>query len=125
MANQFTEGTREGHPEEVRQKIRVGNIIARLEKIIEESDQESSIIAASKVLIDKSLPSLSSVDQTNYDGESSPETVEAKLEAIIRAKPDLLQRILGRLAQEQQHAPKALEADTNVGTQPKTGTDEA
>lgn len=105
-ANQFTTGKRTEHPEEVRQKIRVGNIIARLEKIIAESDQENNVIAASKVLIDKTLPSLSSVDQrvTDNSDSASQEELEAKLRALVsKANPALLSRILGERAKDLAH----------------------
>jgi hypothetical protein len=99
--NQFIKGTREEHPEDVRKRIKVSNILSALERIIDsEASEDSSIIAASRVMLDKALPSLSAVEQTNHDGDANnPEQVEAKLRMLIsKADPALLSRILGERA---------------------------
>ena len=100
-ANQFTKGTRLEHPEDVRAKIKTSNIIARLEKITEESDNEQAIIAASKTLLDKALPSLSSVEQTVVNDVDSmdEDTLFAMLKGIVMANPALLSRLLDDVGQ--------------------------
>jgi hypothetical protein len=94
--------TRRPHPEEVREKIRVGNIIARLEKIIEESEQEANVISASKILLDKTLSSLTAVDQTNRDATEAMDeaSLVAKLRAVAQKNPQLMSQILGDIARQ-------------------------
>lgn len=100
-ANQFTKGTRTEHAEDVRAKIKASNIVARLEKIVEESENESAVIAAGKILLDKKVSNLSSVDQTIRDEteEMDYTSLKAKVMAIITANPALLPDIQGEVAQ--------------------------
>ena len=109
--NQFIKGTREEHPEDVRRKIQVGNIIARLQSIVESTADPKDSIAAGKVLLDKSLSSLSSVDQTVRDEREldDPQAVEARLRMLIaKAEPALLSRILGERARNAGDMPAAV-----------------
>jgi hypothetical protein len=51
------------HDEDTRARIKVGNIITVLQKHIDgEHDMSSTQIAAAKILLDKALPNLTSVD---------------------------------------------------------------
>lgn len=98
---------RRSHPEEVRQAIRAAHIARYLESIVEDANQETAHrISASKILLDKTIPNLSSVEQTNIDGtaEASQEELEAKLRALVsKANPALLSRILGERAKDLAH----------------------
>lgn len=108
--------TRRPHPEDVRQAIRAAHIARYLESIVEDASQDTSHrISASKILLDKTIPNLSSVEQTNIDatGEASQEELEAKLRALVsKANPALLSRILGEKAKELAHMGLA---DAKVG----------
>lgn len=100
--NQFIKGTRTEHPEEVRARIKAGNIVARLERIVDESDNDSVVIAAGKVLLDKAISNLSSVDQTVRDetAEADPEQLKSKLKAIVLSNPALLSEVLAEMARD-------------------------
>jgi hypothetical protein len=118
-ANQFTAGTRTEHPEDVRRRISVGKIVSKLEAIIDAENADTShILAASKILLDKSLSSLSSMDTTLLDKRDTIEQdqVEAKLRMLInKAEPALLSRILGERARTLQERPEiASDEDQNV-----------
>ena len=113
--NQFTAGTRQEHPEDVRAKIQVSHIVNVLTTILDDPEtKQTDRIAASKILLDKSLSSLSSVDQTIKDGREldDPQAVEARLRMLIaKAEPALLSRILGERARESQDMPSEVVPD--------------
>ena len=115
--NQFTAGTRQEHPESVRAQIRASHIVNVLTTILDDPDtKQTDRIAASKILLDKSLSSLSSVDQTVRDEREldDPQAVEARLRMLIaKAEPALLSRILGERARQAQGMPA--EAMPEVG----------
>ena len=117
--NQFIKGTREEMPEEVRKRINVAKIVNKLQTIIDDESTESvHVLAASKILLDKSLSSLSSVDQTVRDEREldDPQAVEARLRMLIaKAEPALLSRILGERARQSQDTPvEAVPAEDNA-----------
>jgi hypothetical protein len=100
-ANQFTTGNQTEHPEQVRQRIRAGVVARFLESVVEDgAEKTSDRVAAAKILFDKTLPSLSSIDQVNHDGDmNNPEQTKAKLRMLIsKCDPALLSQILGELA---------------------------
>lgn len=121
MANQYTEAreagispgdpdwpkqaeTRREHPEEVRAKIRASVAASFLQGLIEnESADVGHRVSASKILLDKTLASLSSVDQTTRDvtDELDHESLKAKLKAIVLSNPALLSEVMAELAKDQ------------------------
>lgn len=120
MANQYTKAheagitpddpawpkqaeTRREHPEEVRQAIRASVAARFLQDLVEDKEADTSHrVSAAKILLDKTVASLSSVDQTVRDETAdTPEALEAKLKHFIsKADPALLSKILGERARE-------------------------
>jgi hypothetical protein len=99
--NQFTSGGQTEHPEQVRAKIRAGVVAQFLESVVQDKDEKTADrVAAAKILFDKTLPSLSSIDQVNHDGDmNNPEQTKAKLRMLIsKCDPALLSQILGECA---------------------------
>jgi hypothetical protein len=99
--------TRREHPEEVRAAIRASVAARYLQTLVEDETAETAHrVSASKILLDKTIASLSSVDQTISDNrdDESPEQLEAKLRMLIdrvnRSNPSLLSHILGTRARE-------------------------
>lgn len=92
------------HPESARRKIKVGRIVQILTDLIEAPETEPTVrVQASKLLLDKSLASLSSLDITmNREDELTDQSnVKAKLAMLIeKAGPALLSEILGERAKQ-------------------------
>jgi hypothetical protein len=118
--NQFTAGTRVEHPESVRAQIQAGVAVRYLQSLVGDSEQDTvHRVAASKILLDKTVASLSSVDQTVRDEREldDPSAVEARLRMLIaKAEPALLSRILGERARNAGDMP--ILAQPEVGEQP-------
>lgn len=88
--------TRREHPEEVRARIRAGHAIGKLEAILDDPEAANTEkISAAKILLDKTISSLSSSDiGLRDDGTENPEQTEAKLRMLInKADPALLSRL--------------------------------
>lgn len=84
-----------------RAAIDVGKIIARLQRILDDGSETSHILGAAKILLDKSLPTLNSIEQTAKQEEETPEQLDAKLRLLIsRVDAPTLTRILGERARE-------------------------
>ena len=106
--NQFSSGQLTEHPEAVRQKIRASMVARFLESVVESDNEKTTDrVAAAKILFDKTLASLSSIEQTNHDGDAiTTEQAEAKLRMLIsKAEPALLSRILGERARQHGDTP--------------------
>ena len=101
--------TRREHPEEVRAAIRASHAVRFLQSILDNEEVEvAHRISASKILLDKTIASLSAVDQTVRDERDvgDPSLVEAKLRMLVgQADPALLSRILGERARSLQAMP--------------------
>jgi len=108
--------TRREHPEEVRAAIRASVAVHFLQGLLNDPNAEiGHKVNASKILLDKTVASLSAVDQTVHDADqNNPEQTEAKLRMLInKADPALLSRILGERA-------RSLRLDN----EPEVGNDE-
>lgn len=109
-SNQFTTGKRTEHPEEVRSLMRASAAARYLNSVIEDPSKEDTVrLAATKIVLDKTVSSLSSVDQTvrNETDQMDEESLMAMLKAIVAANPALLSRLQAEIARSQ--------AGANVG----------
>lgn len=108
-SNQFIAGTRKEHPEEVREKIRMSHLVQILDDIASDPKvKPADRAAAAKVLLDKSLASLTSLDMSVRDDReaTSPEMLKAKLAALVeKCGPALLSEILGERARQLAQSP--------------------
>lgn len=86
--------------EKTREKIRITQIVNRLQGHVEgKVDMSSTQIAAAKILLGKTMPDLSAADITNHEAdERSYEDIraemvkeygEAKTRILLNEKPDL------------------------------------
>jgi hypothetical protein len=59
-------------------------------------------VAAAKLLLDKAMPTLQAVEQTNVEPAATRSEAEllSELKAILAANPDLAQQALAELAKE-------------------------
>lgn len=83
--------------EKTKAKISAAKAIAALERIIDEGKTESAVVAAAGKLLDKVVPTLSSVDSTlvNKNEVMSEEQLIAKLRVLVENNPELVSKILG------------------------------
>jgi hypothetical protein len=102
-------------PEDVRNAIRASHAVRYLQSLIDDDGAEHvHRISASKILLDKTVASLSSVDQTVRDEREldDPSAVEARLRMLIaKAEPALLSRILGERARNAGDMPVLAQPD--------------
>lgn len=88
--------TRREHPEAVRAAIKASLAVHYLEEVLTNPEADPAHrISASKILLDKTVATLSSVEQTVHDGDANnPDETEAKLRMLInKADPALLSRL--------------------------------
>lgn len=113
MGNQYTEAKKKGlkkgdagwpkysdrgpsHPH-TKQAISQGMILRRLHQIIEDSPNETAVVAASRTLLDKIMPNLSAVDSTTRDLTEKMNEGElvSRLRQLIEDNPEMVSKILG------------------------------
>ncbi len=78
-------------------KISATKAIQALEKILDEGKSESARVAAAGKLLDKVVPTLSSVDSTlvNKQENMNEEQLVARLRVLVESNPELVSKILG------------------------------
>ncbi len=97
-SNQFIKGTRTELDLETRIKISATKAVQRLEKLIDNDEAPPMVhVAASKVVIDKAVPSLQAVQATiRSDTDTADENqLIARLQALIENNPQLADKLLG------------------------------
>lgn len=83
-ANQFTKGSRVEHDETTRAKIRAAFAADKLEDYLKgKCTLEASHVAAAKALMDKGMPSLQAVEQTNVQEPATEAEIMAQLRALL------------------------------------------
>lgn len=72
------------------------------------ADMSATQVAAAKVLLDKAMPTLQAVEQTNTEPAVTRSEAEllAELKQYLSAHPDLTQQALAELAKEAGSEPK-------------------
>ena len=114
--------TRRETPEEVRAQIRASVAIHFLQSLVDDPSADTGHkVSASKILLDKTVASLSSVDQTVRDEREldDPEKVEARLRMLIaKAEPALLSRILGERARQAGDTPSEVMSEVGERADP-------
>jgi len=70
--------------------------VMELNRILEESDNDDTKLKAIKLVLDKTVPTLSAVDQTVKDvtENMSEEAMIARLRELVTSNPELLSKIL-------------------------------
>ena len=126
MPNQFTKGTRTKHDQATKDQIACSMVRRRLLQFAKAKGHSAdkylmsaAQVAASKILMDRWLPVLSAVEQTQSDPwqhKSEAELISA-VEALIRAHPELLAKLRSSLEPVRESSPGA--------DQPQTGVSEA
>lgn len=95
--------------------MRASHAARKLEAILDDPNAKAEhIIAASKIILDKTVSSLSSIDQsvTNADNLDDPEILKAKLSMLLsKASPELISQILGERARQAQEEPNDTRSD--------------
>jgi hypothetical protein len=89
--------------EEHRNKIKVGMIMAEMHRAaLGKKELKDGQVAAAKLLLDKAMPTLQAVEQTNIEPAATRSEAEllSELKAILAANPDLAQQALAELAKE-------------------------
>lgn len=103
--------------EEHRMRINSGRIIAQLQKAADgKIDLTPTQITAGKILLDKSLATLTAVESTTIDPAATRSEAElyADLKALIAAHPDLIQSALAEHAREQGKKPSDAPQQTPI-----------
>jgi hypothetical protein len=81
--------------ETIRRKIQTGILISRLKKASSGKKQMSkSQLDATKILLDKALPSLQAIEHTETEVMPSPTEAVGKLASLLAANPALLKPLL-------------------------------
>lgn len=110
LKNGWTKRSELRDVEAIRRRVDVGRILGRLERIGEgKEDASPSQIAALKILADKTIPSLSAVENTQIDpsaalGESD---IREQLRSLLAAHPDVVAELLGEQARKAREGDKA------------------
>lgn len=94
--NQFTTGKRERHDAATRAKVRATFAANKLEAYLNGQEElDSTKVAACKILIDKGMPSLQAVEQTQVNewDQMSEEEIKETVRALILSRPELLQEL--------------------------------
>lgn len=89
--------------EDMRRRIRVGMLLSRLEDAVDGRVEITPVQAqAAKILLDKALPTLQSIEQTTIDPSSAlgEGDIRDQLRALLAAHPDLVQELLGEQARQ-------------------------
>ena len=78
-------------------KISATKAIQALERIMDESDSDSAVVAAAGKLLDKVIPTMSSIDSTLIDKteKMSEEALVSQLRTLIENNPELVSKVLG------------------------------
>lgn len=68
-----------------------------LERVIDEGKSESAVVAAAGKVLDKVVPTMSSVDSTlvNKNENMSEEQLIARLRVLVESNPELVSKVLG------------------------------
>jgi hypothetical protein len=112
---------RQEHQESVISKIKTSQLINRLQNHIDgKIELEQTQIKAIEMLLARTMPTLSAVEQTNIEPEKALSEADllAKMGELIAAYPDLAQRAIGEYARKQ-HDAKQQSADTAVASTPQ------
>ena len=96
-SNQFIRGSRSEHSLESRLKMSATKAVKRLERIIDDEAEENkgAIVAASKILIDKVVPNLTSIEAVvrNETETLDESALVARLQALIDSNPQLASQL--------------------------------
>lgn len=98
---------RQEHQESVIQKIRTSQLVNRLQNHIDgKIELQPTQIKAIEMLLARTMPTLSAVEQTNIepDQKLSESDLLAKMGELIAAHPDLAAQAIGEYAKKQQVA---------------------
>lgn len=97
-SNRWLHRREEKDREAIRQRIQVDMICAKLERAAKgEIDLSPTQVQAAKVLLDKTLPSLQAVEQTQMDAPATEEEIMAQLHSLL-ANPGTRAQIQAMLA---------------------------
>lgn len=110
------------HSEKHKERISAGKVIHHLQKLMEESSSETVQLGAASKLLDKVVPTLSSVDSTLKDTteKMTEEQLVAKLRSLIKENPTLMSKVLGDNAR----GGGGIHEAGRSADQDKTGTDD-
>jgi hypothetical protein len=112
---------RQEHQESVISKIKTSQLINRLQNHIDGKIQlEQTQIKAIEMLLARTMPTLSAVEQTNIEPEKAltESDILAQMGAFLAAHPDLAQQAIGEYARKQ-HDAKQQSADNAVVSTPQ------
>jgi Asp-tRNA(Asn)/Glu-tRNA(Gln) amidotransferase B subunit len=89
------------HQEEIKTKIQASQLVNLLQNhALGKIEIDQARIQSAKILLDRAIPTLSAVEQTNIDPQESltEQQLMDRLVALIDAHPDLVQRALAAKA---------------------------